>query len=99
VALYDADYRSLGLLSNRALAYEGLSDWEGALRDYSEVIRLSRDIGGVPPYVLNSRGNALASLGRFDEALADYNEATSVFQVRSSVVSTNNMSLNMGMAC
>lgn len=62
VELYDPDYRSLGLLSNRALAYEGLSDWEGAVRDYSEAIRLSRDIGAAPPYVLNSRGNALASL-------------------------------------
>lgn len=59
VSLYAPDYRSLGLLSNRALAYEGLSDWEAAVRDYSEAIRLSRDIGGVPPYVLNSRGNAL----------------------------------------
>lgn len=59
VSLYEPDYRSLGLLSNRALAYEGLSDWEAAVRDYSEAIRLSRDIGGVPPYVLNSRGNAL----------------------------------------
>ena len=81
VSLYDPDYRSLGLLSNRALAYEGMSDWESAVRDYSEAIRLSRDIGGVPPYVLNSRGNALSSLGRWEEALNDYNEATSVFQV------------------
>lgn len=79
--LYDPEYRSLGLLSNRALAHEGLSDWEGAVRDYSEAIRLSRDIGGVPPYVLNSRGNAFASLGRWEEALADYNEAQTVFQV------------------
>ena len=81
VSLYDPNFRSLGLLSNRALAYEGLSDWEGAVRDYSDAIRLSREIGGVPPYVLNSRGNALASLGRWEEALVDYNEATSVFQV------------------
>ena len=81
VSLYDPDFRSLGLLSNRALAYEGLSDWDAAVRDYSEAIRLSREIGGVPPYVLNSRGNALASLGRWEEALRDYNEATSVFQV------------------
>jgi len=27
VALYEPEYKSLGLLSNRALAYEGLSEW------------------------------------------------------------------------
>jgi hypothetical protein len=79
--LYDKDYKSLGLLSNRALAREGLSDWTGAVRDYTECINLSREIGGVPPYVLNSRGNALSSLGRYDEALGDYEEAAKTFQV------------------
>ena len=79
--LYDSDYKSLGLLSNRALAHEGLSDWNGALEDYTECITLSREIGGVPPYVLNSRGNALSSLGRYDEALVDYDEAAKTFQV------------------
>ena len=79
--LYDSDYKSLGLLSNRALAHEGLSDWNGALKDYTECITLSREIGGVPPYVLNSRGNALSSLGRYDEALVDYDEAAKTFQV------------------
>jgi hypothetical protein len=29
VSLYEPEYRSLGLLSNRALACEGLSDWVG----------------------------------------------------------------------
>ena len=33
----DAKYVSLGLLSNRALAYEGLYDWQGALSDYDTV--------------------------------------------------------------
>ena len=35
----------------------------------------------MPPYVLNSRGNALSSLGRYDEALGDYEEAAKTFQV------------------
>ena len=80
-SLYDKDYKSLGLFSNRALAREGLSDWSGAVRDYTECINLSREIGGVPPYVLNSRGNAFSSLGRYDEALGDYEEAAKTFQV------------------
>ena len=80
-SLYDKDYKSLGLFSNRALAREGLLDWSGAVRDYTECINLSREIGGVPPYVLNSRGNAFSSLGRYDEALGDYEEAAKTFQV------------------
>ncbi len=80
-SLYDKDYKSLGLFSNRALAREGLSDWSGAVRDYTECINLSGEIGGVPPYVLNSRGNAFSSLGRYDEALGDYEEAAKTFQV------------------
>jgi len=34
---------------------------------------------GVNPLVLNFRGNALSQLGRFEEALADYQEATDIF--------------------
>lgn len=33
----DATYVSLGLLTNRGLAYEGLYMWKDALRDYDEV--------------------------------------------------------------
>ena len=80
VALYEPEYRSLGLLSNRALAYEGLSDFNGALRDYDEVVRLSSAIDRAPPYVLNSRGNVLCSLGRYEEALESYRLATETFQ-------------------
>ena len=80
VERYEPEYKSLGLLSNRALAHEGLYEWEAAAKDYSEAIRLSRSIGSAPPYVLNSRGNAYASLARWEDALADYDEAASVFQ-------------------
>ena len=80
VALYEPEYRSLGLLSNRALAYEGLSDWRSALRDYDEVVRLSSAINRAPPYVLNSRGNALCALGAYEEALESYRLATETFQ-------------------
>ena len=80
VAKYEPEYRSLGLLSNRALAYEGLSDWNSAIRDYDEVIRLSGEIGRVPPYVLNSRGNARSSVGDYEGALEDYVASAAAFQ-------------------
>lgn len=34
----DATYVSLGLLTNRGLAYEGLYKWKEALKDYDEVL-------------------------------------------------------------
>ena len=80
VTKYEPEYRSLGLLSNRALAYEGLSDWNSAIRDYDEVIRLSGEIGRVPPYVLNSRGNARSSAGDYEGALEDYVASAAAFQ-------------------
>ena len=80
VALYEPEYKSLGLLSNRALAYEGLSDWKRALRDYDEVVRLSSAVDRAPPYVLNSRGNVLSSLGRYEDALESYRLSAETFQ-------------------
>mmetsp|Transcript_25049 Transcript_25049/g.82072 ORF Transcript_25049/g.82072 Transcript_25049/m.82072 type:complete len:346 (+) Transcript_25049:947-1984(+) len=74
------EYRSLGLLANRGLANEGLARWQEAVDDYSESIRLAREIGAEQPYVYNSRGNSLASLGRYEEALSDYEAARAVFQ-------------------
>lgn len=35
----DATYVSLGLLTNRGLAYEGLYKWNEALKDYDEVLQ------------------------------------------------------------
>ena len=78
--MYSSEYRSLGMLSNRALAYEGLSDWKNAVKDYSEAIKYSEMIGAVPPYVLNSRGNCYNSLGEYEKALDDYLRAATIFQ-------------------
>ena len=80
VATYEPEYKSLGLLSNRALAYEGLSDWTSALRDYDEVVRLSSAVDRAPPYALNSRGNVLSSLGRYEDALESYRLSAETFQ-------------------
>ena len=69
------------LLSGRALAYEGLSLWERALHDYDEALQLAVEDGNYEdPYVLNSRGNVKASLGRFEDARKDYLSAAEGFR-------------------
>lgn len=78
--LQPPEYRSLGALSNRALAYEGLSRWREAVDAYTEAITYSEMIGAVPPYVLNSRGNCFVSLGEYARALDDYERAAEIFQ-------------------
>lgn len=77
---YEKEYRSLGMLSNRALAYEGLSRWREAIENYSEAIKYSEMVGAVPPYVLNSRGNCYNSVGEYQKALVDYERAAEIFQ-------------------
>lgn len=47
------NFISLGLLGNRGLAYEGLSLWPEAVRDYTTAIDLGRSVGAEEPYILN----------------------------------------------
>ena len=55
------------ILSNRALAWEGAGRWDDALGDYDAALAAANDAGLPPdPYVLNSRGNCLASLGEYE---------------------------------
>ncbi|GIL84086.1 hypothetical protein Vretimale_11063 [Volvox reticuliferus] len=69
------------LLSGRALAYEGLSDWEAALADYRRGMDLAAEAGeSLDPYVLNSLGNCLNSLGRWEDAREQYLASAAVFQ-------------------
>jgi hypothetical protein len=51
----------------RGLTYEGLADWESAVKDYSKAILLWGGGRGpdTNPYALTYRGNALAFLGRY----------------------------------
>eukprot|EP00897_Mesotaenium_endlicherianum_P008910 jgi/Mesen1/8047/ME000043S07428 len=75
------DPRNYRAYSSRALAHEGLADWQAAVSDYSTALRMGRDATGADePYVMNSRGNALASLGRYREALQDYDRSVRAFQ-------------------
>lgn len=87
-------YVSLGLMSNRALAYEGLYQWRDAIRDYDQALQYASQVGYSIPYVLNSRGNCHSSLAAEAEseasaadpdpewrnAQSDYQEAARVFQ-------------------
>ncbi|GLI60174.1 hypothetical protein VaNZ11_002237 [Volvox africanus] len=69
------------LLSGRALANEGLSDWEAALADYRRGMDLAAEAGeSLDPYVLNSIGNCLNSLGRWADAREQYLASAAVFQ-------------------
>ncbi|CAE7413371.1 unnamed protein product [Symbiodinium sp. CCMP2456] len=81
-------------LVKRGLAQEELKNWGGAAQDYTKAIDALRPKDGRPdkamkgdegdglgmnPLILNFRGNALSQLGRYDEAVEDYREATQIF--------------------
>ncbi|KAG2486622.1 hypothetical protein HYH03_014679 [Edaphochlamys debaryana] len=69
------------LLVGRALAREGLGEWEAALSDYKEGFILAAEAGESPdPYVLNSVGNCLNSLERWEEAREAYLTSSQLFQ-------------------
>lgn len=74
-----------GALAGRALAEEGLGAWPAAVADYTAALAaLEKELGGRRStealYVRNSRGNALASEGRYADALQDYAAAAQGFQ-------------------
>jgi tetratricopeptide (TPR) repeat protein len=56
---------------DHALALHFSGDLGAAIEEYSELLKLRPD----DPAILNSRGNALDDLQRYDEALADYNRS------------------------
>lgn len=55
----------------RGISHEKLGQFEEAVADFSEVVRLEPD--NVNAYF--SRGSALDSLGRFEKAVEDYTKA------------------------
>eukprot|EP00241_Pyramimonas_parkeae_P007008 CAMPEP_0114252110 /NCGR_PEP_ID=MMETSP0058-20121206/15656_1 /TAXON_ID=36894 /ORGANISM="Pyramimonas parkeae, CCMP726" /LENGTH=318 /DNA_ID=CAMNT_0001366011 /DNA_START=263 /DNA_END=1220 /DNA_ORIENTATION=- len=91
------NFISLGLLGNRGLAYEGLSLWPEAVRDYTTAIDLGRSVGAEEPYILNSRGNCFNSMGRYQEALLDFQASSAAFirirNISGSVYSQSNAAL------
>jgi tetratricopeptide (TPR) repeat protein len=65
----------------RGGAKEGFADWDGALQDYNKAINLwgGGRGEGVNPYVLTYRGNVLCRLGKYREAIDDYEAASNRF--------------------
>ncbi|MCH9051774.1 MAG: tetratricopeptide repeat protein [Proteobacteria bacterium] len=57
--------------TNRGLAYKRKGQWDRAIADYSEAIRLKSDVA----QVFNNRGNAYYYKGQLDRALKDYDDA------------------------
>eukprot|EP00877_Chromochloris_zofingiensis_P006048 jgi/Chrzof1/1697/Cz10g17190.t1 len=69
------------LYSGRALAHEGLANWQAALEDYNQALALASAGGeSADPYVINSRGNCHNSLGHWAEARSDYLISAELFQ-------------------
>ena len=57
--------------TNRGLAYKKKGQWDKAIADYDEAIRLKPDF----VFAFNNRGNAYYYKGQFDRAIADFNNA------------------------
>jgi len=57
--------------SNRGLAYKRKNQWDRAIADYSEAIRLNPN----DAQVLSNRGNAFYYKGQLDRAIEDYDDA------------------------
>ena len=57
--------------NNRGMTYNGTGEYDRAIADYSEAIRLNPK----DPAAYNNRGNAYSRKGEYDRAIADLNEA------------------------
>ncbi len=57
--------------THRGLAYKKKGQWDRAIADFSEAIRLKSD----DAQVFNNRGNAYYHKGQLDRAMKDYDEA------------------------
>jgi tetratricopeptide (TPR) repeat protein len=65
-------------LVNRGMMQYNAGRFEESVADYSAALNVAA--AGVQPMILNNRANALAKLGKLEEALADVNKALSINQ-------------------
>lgn len=84
----------------RGLAQEGLADWNGALKDYDKAITLwgGGRGEGINPFVLTFRGNTLSTLGRYKEAITDYEAAANLFNAAQDVPRYSDARANQALA-
>lgn len=84
----------------RALAKEGLADWSSALSDYDKAISLwgGGRSDGVNPYVLTFRGNTLCRLGRYVDAIPDYEAASNIFNALRDIPRYSDARANLALA-
>jgi hypothetical protein len=85
---------------SRALAKEGLADWNGALEDYNKAITLwgGGRGEGVNPFVLTFRGNTLCRLNRYADAVPDYEAASNIFIASRDIDRYSDASANLALA-
>jgi len=84
----------------RALAYEGLGDWNRALKDYNKAVSLwgGGRGEGVNPFVLTFRGNTLSRLDRVQEAIMDYQAAADRFLALQDIDRYSDAKANLALA-
>lgn len=84
----------------RALAHEGLSEWDLALQDYNKAVSLwgGGRGDGINPYVLTYRGNVLTRLGRTKDAVTDYTAAADSFSGQRDIARYSDAKANLALA-
>ena len=70
------EYYHWGLYYNRGNVKAELEDLEGALGDYEEAIRISKQVGVRDPALYINSGNVNYLLNNYGEAIRDYDQAT-----------------------
>ena len=76
---------------NRGNSKAELADYEGAIQDYTDAIRINSSYSAS----YYNRGNAYADLYRFEEAVLDYDRVTG-YSARKAVINKGNALLAMG---
>ena len=83
------------LFFNRGNVRAAQNDFEGALADYDEVIRLFEQFGDSNYHVLTNRGNACFNLRRFEAAADDFSKAARL-GVKSALFNRGNALVALG---